>query len=152
MYALRRWSVRNARTLEWAYRAFSGVVVRLHPILARVGYARLERPVAAIERVAKGALFDCRMCGRCVLSSTGMSCPMNCPKNVRNGPCGGVREGGFCEVEPAMRCVWIEAWEGRSRMRAAPSPMHAPVDWSIAGSSSWLRFIRDSHADRGAPS
>nr|WP_245947992.1 methylenetetrahydrofolate reductase C-terminal domain-containing protein [Halomonas montanilacus] len=29
------------------------------------------------------------MCGQCILSSTGMSCPMNCPKSLRNGPCGG---------------------------------------------------------------
>ena len=57
------------------------------------------------ERLIKGFLFDCRMCGQCVLSSTGMSCPMNCPKNLRNGPCGGVRDGGFCEVKPQMRCV-----------------------------------------------
>ena len=151
MYALRRWSVRNARTLERVYRTFSGLVVRLHPLLERIGYERLERPVAALERVTKGALFDCRMCGRCVLSSTGMSCPMNCPKNVRNGPCGGVRAGGFCEVEPSMRCVWVEAWEGRSRMRAAPPAAHAPVDWSLAGSSSWLRFIRESRAGSPGP-
>ncbi len=47
-------------------------------------------PSAGIERAVKGLLFDCRMCGQCVLSSTGMSCPMNCPKTLRNGP---VRRG-----------------------------------------------------------
>ena len=45
------------------------------------------------------------------LHSTGMTCPMTCPKNLRNGPCGGVRANGHCEVIPAMRCVWVEAWE-----------------------------------------
>ena len=39
------------------------------------------------------------MCGQCVLHSTGMTCPMTCPKTLRNGPCGGVREDGDCEVE-----------------------------------------------------
>ena len=77
---------------------------------------RLERPVAAVERGVKGLLFDCRMCGQCVLSSTGMSCPMNCPKQLRNGPCGGVRANGNCEVKPEMRCVWVEAWRGAERM------------------------------------
>ena len=69
-------------------------------------------PVAATERLVKGALFDCKMCGQCVLSSTGMSCPMNCPKNLRNGPCGGVRDNGNCEVRPEMKCVWLEAVAG----------------------------------------
>ena len=61
----------------------------LAPLFARIGWDRLERPVAGVEKLVKGALFDCRMCGQCALSSTGMSCPMNCPKGLRNGPCGG---------------------------------------------------------------
>jgi hypothetical protein len=36
-----------------------------------------------------------------------MSCPMNCPKSIRNGPCGGVRLNGHCEIKPEMRCVWV---------------------------------------------
>ena len=56
------------------------------------------------------------MCGQCVLSSTGMSCPMNCPKTLRNGPCGGVRANGHCEVKPEMRCVWVEAYRGSERI------------------------------------
>ena len=112
MYAVRRWSVRHARGLEIFYDAFEWVVVALHPLWKRIGYERLEAPFAFLERVVKGFLFDCQMCGQCALSSTGMSCSMNCPKNLRNGPCGGVREGGFCEVKPEMRCVWVEAFEG----------------------------------------
>lgn len=87
------------------------------PLFSRLGYARVERPVAFVERLTKRFLFDCRMCGQCALSSTGMSCPMNCPKQLRNGPCGGVRPGGCCEVIPEMRCVWTLAWEGAARMR-----------------------------------
>jgi Methylene-tetrahydrofolate reductase C terminal len=145
MYAVRRWSVRNARLLEGFYHAFEGALLRLHPLLAVIGYRRLERPVAALERVVKGFLFDCRMCGRCVLSSTGMSCPMNCPKNLRNGPCGGVRANGNCEVKPDMRCVWVEAWEGAQRMREghAIRTVQVPVEFSRQGSSSWLRVVRE---------
>ena len=73
--------------------------------------------VAAIEHVVKKPIWDCRMCGMCVLHDTGMTCPMTCPKTLRNGPCGGVRENGHCEVKPEMRCVWVEAWDGASRMR-----------------------------------
>ncbi len=47
---------------------------------------RLEKPVAAVEKAVKGLLFDCQMCGQCVLSATGMSCPMNCPKQIAQRP------------------------------------------------------------------
>ncbi|MEJ2456588.1 MAG: methylenetetrahydrofolate reductase C-terminal domain-containing protein [Candidatus Thiodiazotropha sp.] len=68
------------------------------------------KPVLALlhpmERTAKGLMFDCHECGQCVLSATGMACPMNCAKEMRNGPCGGVRDDGHCEVKPEMRCVY----------------------------------------------
>lgn len=144
MYVVRRWAVRNARMLEIAYQTLEGVLVRLHPVLKRVGYSRLERPVAVVERGVKGFLFDCKMCGQCVLSSTGMSCPMNCPKQLRNGPCGGVRANGHCEVKPEMRCVWVEAAEGAQRMRSGMSIqlVQFPVDRRLEGRSSWLRAVQ----------
>ena len=117
MYRLRLLAVRHAASFERLYQVVERTIVALDPFFARIGYDRVERPVAIVERATKSLLFDCRMCGQCVLSSTGMSCPMNCPKELRNGPCGGVREGGFCEVKPAMRCVWVLAWDG-----AAPHP------------------------------
>ena len=64
-----------------------------------------------VEHAVKGPIWDCKMCGQCILHSTGMTCPMNCPKNLRNGPCGGVRPDGGCEVKPEMRCVWLKAYE-----------------------------------------
>ena len=91
MYAVRLWSVRHAGFWERFYRHFERAFVAAGPLLQRIGFERLEAPAAAVERKVKGLLFDCQMCGSCVLSSTGMSCPMNCPKQMRNGPCGGVR-------------------------------------------------------------
>ena len=108
--------MRHARGLNAFYRSFENWLVRLHPLWRWLGYQRLERPVAALERGVKGLLFDCRMCGQCILSATGMSCPMNCPKNLRNGPCGGVRPDGRCEVRPDMPCVWVEAVAGSARI------------------------------------
>jgi hypothetical protein len=144
MYAVRRWSVRRARLFEAIYQSIEFILVRLHPLLGRIGYERLDKPVALVEKAVKGFLFDCRMCGQCVLSSTGMSCPMNCPKQLRNGPCGGVRAGGYCEVEPQMRCVWVEAFEGSRRMRSGMSIqlVQFPVDQRLRGRSSWLRAAR----------
>jgi hypothetical protein len=149
MRAARHWSVRHARGLETTYHLFERAMVALDPLWRRVGYARVERPVAAAERVVKGFLFDCRMCGQCVLSSTGMSCPMNCPKELRNGPCGGVRPDGRCEVDPQMQCVWVEAIAGSARMREGRAAVHVvqfAVDRRLAGRSSWLAVAREKSA------
>lgn len=146
MYCVRVWSVRHSRGLELFYNAFERVLVRLHPLWKRIGYERLQRPVAAVERSVKGLLFDCRMCGQCVLSATGMSCPMNCPKQLRNGPCGGVRSNGNCEVRAEMKCVWVQAYEGARRMRDGYEKIRIvqmPVDRRLEGSSSWLRVARE---------
>jgi hypothetical protein len=151
MYAVRLFAVRHSRFFESFYQGFERVIVALDPLFQWIGYERLERPVSVAERMVKGLIFDCQMCGQCVLSSTGMSCPMNCPKNLRNGPCGGVREGGFCEVKPWMRCVWVEAWEGASNMRRGLDRIRVvqpPVDRSLQGSSAWLRVAREKAAQK----
>ena len=149
MYRLRLFAVRHARGFERLYRQLERLMVGLDPVFGRIGYGRIEAPVALVEHGVKRLLFDCRMCGQCVLSSTGMSCPMNCPKQLRNGPCGGVRPGGFCEVKPAMRCVWTLAWEGATRMEggARIHEVLPPVDHSLRGSSSWLRASREKAAE-----
>jgi len=147
MYSVRRWSVRHARGIEIFYKWFEKVLVTLHPLWNAIGYERLEKPVAAVEKVVKGILFDCQMCGQCSLSSTGMSCPMNCPKTLRNGPCGGVRANGHCEVKPEMRCVWIEAFEGSQRMaegKQAFKIVQFALDSRLKGKSSWLQMARRS--------
>ena len=151
MYAIRHWSVRHARGLNAFYKGFESTLVALHPLLRRIGYQRLERPVAAVERGVKGLLFDCRMCGQCILSSTGMSCPMNCPKNLRNGPCGGVRANGHCEVRPEMKCVWVRGRRRRpphrGRTAGASAQVQVAVDRRLQGKSSWLRAVRQRTAD-----
>jgi Methylene-tetrahydrofolate reductase C terminal len=143
---MRQWSVRHARGLNAIYRGLEATLVALAPLLRALGHRRLERPVAAVERAVKGFLFDCRMCGQCVLSSTGMSCPMNCPKGLRNGPCGGVRGNGHCEVIPSMKCVWVLAFEGSGRIPGGLDAMRgrqSPLDHRLWGSSSWLRVVRE---------
>lgn len=145
MYRVRLWSVRHARGLNRLYRALEDLLVRLRPLMRLVGDKRLERPFAALERGTKGFLFDCKMCGQCVLSSTGMSCPMNCPKQLRNGPCGGVRADGNCEVLPDMKCVWVAAWEGGQHIPGGVESMRTvqfAVDRRLEGRSSWLRALR----------
>ena len=149
MYSVRLWSVRHARGLELFYQGFERVFVALHPLCKAIGSERLEKPVALVEKAVKGVLFDCQMCGQCALSSTGMSCSMNCPKTLRNGPCGGVRADGNCEVKPEMRCVWVEAYAGSQRMVAGQEAIKVvqfAVDGRLKGKSSWLKVAREKNA------
>ncbi len=154
-YSIRLWSVRHARLLEWFYDKFSRFFLMLHPFWKAVGYGRAEAPVKFVEKRVKGIMFDCRMCGQCILSSTGMSCPMNCPKQLRNGPCGGVRANGKCEVEPDMPCVWVQAWSGAESMRHGEDnimDIQKPVDQSMRETSAWLRVTANAAAKRDTAS
>jgi hypothetical protein len=109
-----------------------------------------------IEHVVKKPVWDCRMCGQCVLHSTGMTCPMTCPKTLRNGPCGGVRPDGNCEVVPEMPCVWVKAHDRSQHMPLIPKKwreefnhLRPPVNNSLQGDSSWLNLINGK--DRQTP-
>ena len=132
------------------------LLTALRPVLAAIGYSRAEKPMAWVESNVKGLFFDCHMCGYCLLSVNGMACPMNCPKSVRNGPCGGVRPDGGCEARPQMQCVWVEGWRGMQRMPGAAFPglPNPPASARQAGTSSWLRLARGEHTPppiSGAP-
>ncbi len=145
MYALRRWSVNNVRPLRALYDGLETILVKLHPVLEWLGYRRIDKAFLGIEKLTKGALFDSRSCGQCILNSTGMACPMNCPKEMRNGPCGGVRADGKCEVDPEMDCVWVLAWEGNKRLGEQDYPIQIvqpPLDNRLRNTSAWLREVR----------
>ncbi len=130
--------------LEQAYKVTHRLFFLLQPLIARLGYERADRWLRPFEEVSKKALFDCRMCGQCILHSTGMTCPMACPKNLRNGPCGGVRTNGHCEVIPEMRCVWVEAFERSLNMPVYGHEMlliQPPVNRQLEGSSAWINML-----------
>ena len=145
MYRMRTWSVRNARWLKALYAAVEFLLAGLQPLLRRIGYQRLDKPFLTVEKATKGLLLDSQNCGQCIVGYTGMSCPMNCPKQMRNGPCGGVRANGKCEVDPEMTCVWLLAWEGNKRFGTRDYPIQVvqpPVDFRLLGTSAWLRELR----------
>lgn len=117
----------------------------------------IRKVLPLIEHALKVPVWDCRMCGQCVLHSTGMTCPMTCPKTLRNGPCGGVRENGNCEVIPEMQCIWVKAYE---RKESLPLPqswrdhyndLRPPVDTRLEGTSSWINLVtkRDQQVPAG---
>lgn len=145
MRRMRSWSVRHAASLKFLYRVFERTLLLVEPLLRRIGYQRLDQSFLAVEKATKGFLLDSQSCGQCIVGFTGMSCPMNCPKKMRNGPCGGVRPDGRCEVDPSMRCVWVLAWEGNKRLKEASPPIQVvqpPLDHRLIGTSAWLREVR----------
>jgi methylenetetrahydrofolate reductase (NADH) len=146
MRALRQWSVRHASALKRVYDACAQWAPHLRRLLQWTGARHAEQLLLPIERVTKQLLFDCKMCGQCALSSTGMTCPTNCAKQMRNGPCGGVRADGACEVDPTMRCVWIEATDGMKRIgQPRNKTFLEPIDHRLWNRSSWLRVIDGTH-------
>jgi len=152
--SLGSWLRNRPRSLELAYQATHHLFKWLDPILVRFGYGRTERWLRPAEELSKKIIFDCRMCGQCILHSTGMTCPMTCPKNLRNGPCGGVRANGHCEVIPQMRCVWVEAVDRANDMHTFGSELihiQPPVDQQLQGSSAWINMLsgRDAQLPPG---
>lgn len=94
------------------------------------------------EKEVKSNTFGCRMCGQCTLPVTGYACPMTCPKQLRNGPCGGVSSTGGCEVYPDVQCVWVTAYE-RADAGGRVSDLtllQRPIDHRQWGKSSWVNY------------
>jgi methylenetetrahydrofolate reductase (NADPH) len=97
-----------------------------------------RRTLAAVERVVKGPLFGCRMCGNCLLQETAFICSMECPKGIRNGPCGGSTEEK-CYVDETRPCIWYQIYDrsfkmGRQEMLLEVLP---PLDWDKVGTETW---------------
>ena len=97
-----------------------------------------KRALAKIEIVVKGPLFGCRMCGNCLLQETAFICPMECPKGLRNGPCGGSTPEK-CYVDETRPCIWYKIFErsfklGREDLLLEVLP---PLDWDKVGTDSW---------------
>jgi hypothetical protein len=134
-----RFLQRYPRLLEVAFDLTHKLLKPFQRWLKRGG--AVERIFIPLEAASKVAIFDCHMCGQCVLHSTGMTCPQSCPKNLRNGPCGGVRANGHCEIIPEMQCVWVQAWERSKSMPTYGSEflhLNPPLSKNLKGTSAWI--------------
>ena len=103
---------------------------------------RREKPLKGLEHLAKVMLYDCKDCGDCALTDTAYSCPMSrCPKNQRNGACGGSRNG-WCEVFPEERkCIYVKAYNRLKKYgENLPEYLVAPCNWDLYQTSSWVNF------------
>ena len=137
-----RWLQKYPHFLEVAY-DFTEQSLRPFKRWLKPG-GRMENIVTAFEKAGKQAIFNCKMCGQCILHSTGMTCSMNCPKHLRNGPCGGVRPNGNCEVKSHKPCVWVVAYERSQRMPKYGhefAKLQPPMNNQLKSSSSWINML-----------
>ena len=104
-----------------------------------------DRALQVLEYSVKGPLFGCRMCGNCLLQETAFICPMECPKGLRNGPCGG-STSEYCYVDKTRPCIWYKIYErsfqlGREELLLEVLP---PLDWEKVGRDSWNDIFRNA--------
>ena len=95
------------------------------------------------ENLIKKPFFRCQDCGQCVLSYNAYTCCMRCPKQIRNGPCGGTRDDGHCEVYPERHCIWWLINE-RSKKLGRQNKLrkyHIPVDRRLEHTSAWMNVF-----------
>jgi len=108
---------------------------------------RRKHAAALVERVElaiKKPLFGCQACGSCVLGHLEYVCPQTCPKQLRNGPCGGTDQGR-CEVVPDKPCIWVAVYDrakSSGGLDALKTYVPAP-DRQLRGTSSWINYFLD---------
>jgi methylenetetrahydrofolate reductase (NADPH) len=101
------------------------------------------RFIACAEDCVKIPIFGCHSCGQCQLSQNAFICCMRCPKQIRNGPCGGTRADGHCEVYPERKCIWwlIHNRSQRIGWQKKLFKYCGPVDWRLEHTSAWLNMF-----------
>lgn len=99
------------------------------------------------EKWIKKKLFNCQTCGQCILSHTKMLCPMNCPKGLRNGPCGGTLNGK-CEVMPDIDCTWTRIENKKDKHS---NTIHLPLNKKLLNTSSYINLINGKDKDTRLP-
>ncbi len=122
-------------------------------IFGTIDAVGLNHALEHAELSIKKKEFGCQSCGNCVLANMEFVCPMTCPKNLRNGPCGGTLMGQ-CEVID-QQCIWVEVYErAKAEERVDGLKTFIPArDRALQGTSAWVNFFleRDSRPGHTTP-
>lgn len=100
------------------------------------------------EKWMKEKMFGCQTCGQCILTHTKLICPMNCPKGLRNGPCGGTLDGK-CEVIPELDCVWTNIEKKKGETKA--QKIHLPVKEELLNTASYVNLVNGKDRETRVP-
>lgn len=117
---------------------------KFFPVMRKVFTSKKDPRKHGLEHTIKVITNDCKDCGDCALTNLAYLCPMSqCPKNQRNGPCGG-SFNGWCEVHPnEKKCVWVRAY-ARLKKYGEENDLEAylpPANWDLYQTSSWYNFF-----------
>jgi len=134
----------NYRLMRFLHHVLFTPDKNLFPVMSRM-YSSVKNPRKhAFEHILKVIANGCQDCGDCALLDIAYLCPMSqCPKNQRNGPCGGSCNG-WCEVFPnEKKCIWVKAYsmlktyneEGELDTLNVP-----PVNWDLYQTSAWYNY------------
>jgi ferredoxin len=148
---------------EWEFveelAEFAGQVDAILSIACGIGVQALaerfsELPVypgvntSALTIRAEAGLWAsrCAACGDCVLGETFGLCPVaRCAKSLMNGPCGGTRTDGKCEVDENVDCIWkliVERAEARGELESLKK-VRGAKDWSNSEHGGPKRVVRE---------
>jgi methylenetetrahydrofolate reductase (NADPH) len=103
-----------------------------------------RRFLGKTELFVKGPLFGCRMCGNCLLQETAFICSMECPKGMRNGPCGGITPSKNCYIDETRKCIWYCIYKRAEQLDREEMLLEVlpPLDWEKVGTETWGEVVR----------
>ncbi|HNW54794.1 MAG TPA: methylenetetrahydrofolate reductase C-terminal domain-containing protein, partial [Bacteroidales bacterium] len=134
----------NYRLLRFIHHLFFTPDKNLFPLMSRF-YNGFKNPRKyTLEHILKIIGNGCKDCGDCALLDMAYICPMSeCPKNQRNGACGG-SYAGWCEVFPnEKKCIWVKAYsilKAYNEERQLETLYAPPVNWDLYQTSAWYNY------------
>jgi len=69
---------------------------------------------------------------------------MECPKGLRNGPCGGITPEKNCYIDETRKCIWYAIYKRSQETGRVEKLLEVlpPLDWNKAGTETWGDVIR----------
>ncbi len=144
----------NYRLMRLFHQLFFTPDKNLFPLMSRYYHGMKNPRKYRLEHFLKVMGNECRDCGDCALLDIAYLCPMSqCPKNQRNGPCGG-SYNGWCEVFPdEKKCIWVKAYANLKKYNEEEQLEKSyipPVNWDLYQTSAWYNYYtgRDHSGSR----
>lgn len=137
----------NYRFMRFIHHIFFTPGKNLYPAMTRVYKGVKDPKKHNLEHLLKVVANGCQDCGDCALLDIAYLCPMSqCPKNQRNGACGG-SFNGWCEVYPnEKKCIWVKAYSYLKiyhEEEQLDGQYLPPVNWDLYQTSAWYNYYTD---------